>query len=217
MGHTLPLDTVSRLMTSLTAALDYAHNRQIVHRDVKPANIVLRAGDTPITPQMPLAPDVEPVLTDFGVARIATSTSATASGTILGTPAYMSPEQVRGEAVDRRSDIYALGIILYEVLAGKLPFNAETDTPASILYKHVHEPAPVVPDVSPSIQRVVEKSLAKERDARYSKLGSWLRILPLRLSQTRLRRLQHPPSPRSRQIRPLHGFRANLRASSVHR
>ena len=171
MGHTLPLDTVSRLMTSLTAALDYAHNRQIVHRDVKPANIVLRAGDTPVTPQMPLAPDVEPVLTDFGVARIATSTSATASGTILGTPAYMSPEQVRGEAVDRRSDIYALGIILYEVLAGKLPFNAETDTPASILYKHVHEPAPVVPDVSPSIQRVVEKSLAKDRDARYQQAG----------------------------------------------
>ena len=171
MGHTLPLDTVSRLMTSLTAALDYAHNRQIVHRDVKPANIVLRAGDTPVTPQMPLAPDVEPVLTDFGVARIATSTSATASGTILGTPAYMSPEQVRGEAVDRRSDIYALGIILYEVLAGKLPFNPETDTPASILYKHVHEPVPVVPDVSPSIQRVVEKSLAKDRDARYQESG----------------------------------------------
>jgi len=171
MGHTLPLDTVSRLMTSLTAALDYAHDRQIVHRDVKPANIVLRAGDTPITPQMPLAPDVEPVLTDFGVARIASSTSATASGTILGTPAYMSPEQVRGEAVDRRSDIYALGIILYEVLAGKLPFNPETDTPASILYKHVHEPVPVVPDVSPSIQRVVEKSLAKDRDARYQQAG----------------------------------------------
>ena len=171
MGHTLPLDTVSRMMTSLTAALDYAHNRQIVHRDVKPANIVLRAGDSPITPQMPLAPDVEPVLTDFGVARIASSTSATASGTILGTPAYMSPEQVRGEAVDRRSDIYALGIILYEVLAGKLPFNPETDTPASILYKHVHEPVPVVPDVSPSIQRVVEKSLAKDRDARYQEAG----------------------------------------------
>jgi len=171
MGHTLPLDTVSRLMTSLTAALDYAHNRQIVHRDVKPANIVLRVGETPITPQLPLAPDVEPVLTDFGVARIATSTSATASGTILGTPAYMSPEQVRGEAVDRRSDIYALGIILYEFLAGKLPFNPETDTPASILYKHVHEPVPVVPNVSPSIQRVVEKALAKDRDARYQQAG----------------------------------------------
>ena len=171
MGHTLPFDTVTRLMTSLTAALDYAHNRQIVHRDVKPANIILRAGETAIKPQMPLAPDVEPVLTDFGIARIATSTSATASGTILGTPAYMSPEQVRGEPVDRRSDIYALGIILYEVLAGKLPFNPETDTPASILYKHVNEPPPVVPNVSPPIQRIVEKALAKDKDARYQQAG----------------------------------------------
>ena len=171
MGHTLPLDTIGRLMTSLTSALDYAHDRQIVHRDVKPANIILRAGETPISHQMPLAPDVEPVLTDFGIARIATSTSATASGTILGTPAYMSPEQVRGEPVDRRSDIYALGIILYEVLAGKLPFNPETDTPASILYKHVNEPPPIVPNVSPPIQRVVEKALAKDKDARYQKAG----------------------------------------------
>ncbi|MEE9216018.1 MAG: serine/threonine-protein kinase [Anaerolineales bacterium] len=171
MGHTLPFDTVTRLMTSLTAALDYAHNRQIVHRDVKPANIILRAGETAIKSQMPLAPDVEPVLTDFGIARIATSTSATASGTILGTPAYMSPEQVRGEPVDRRSDIYALGIILYEVLAGKLPFNPETDTPASILYKHVNEPPPVVPNVSPPIQRIVEKALAKDKDARYQQAG----------------------------------------------
>lgn len=171
MGHTLPLDTVSRMVTSLTAALDYAHDRQIVHRDVKPANIILRAGGNPIKPQMPLAPDVEPVLTDFGVARIASSATRTASGTILGTPAYMSPEQVRGEAVDRRSDIYALGIILYEVLAGRLPFDPETDTPASILYKHVHEDPAGVPNVSPAIQRVVEKALAKDRDARYQQAG----------------------------------------------
>jgi serine/threonine-protein kinase len=171
VGHTLPLESVSRMMTSLTSALDYAHDQQIVHRDVKPANIILRAGETPIKAQMPLASDVEPVLTDFGVARIATSTTPTASGTILGTPAYMSPEQVRGEPVDRRSDIYALGIILYEILAGRLPFNPETDTPASILYKHVHEDPPVVPNVSPSIQRVVEKSLAKDKVARYQKAG----------------------------------------------
>ena len=169
-GHTLPLDTVSHLVTLLSGALDYAHERQIVHRDVKPANIILRAGTIKIQPQMPLAPDVEPILTDFGVARLATSTTPTASGTILGTPAYMSPEQVRGEAVDRRSDIYSLGIVLYEILAGKLPFSPE-DTPASILYKHVHEDPPIVPDVSPALQRVVEKSLAKDRDARYQQAG----------------------------------------------
>ncbi|MCH8337426.1 MAG: serine/threonine protein kinase [Chloroflexi bacterium] len=191
-GHTLPLDTVSHIMNYLTSALDYAHDRQIVHRDVKPANIILRSGDTPIRPEMPLAADVEPVLTDFGVARIATSSTPTISGTILGTPAYMSPEQVRGEAVDRRSDIYALGIILYEVLAGKLPFNPETDTPASILFKHVHEPPPIVPNVSPAIQRVVEKALAKDREARFQQAGELAADFKV---ATKSRTVASPPSP----------------------
>ena len=171
MGNSLPLDTIARLVGTVSSALDYAHNRGIVHRDVKPANIILRAGSTPINSHLPLGPDVEPVLTDFGVARIATSTTPTISGTILGTPAYMSPEQVRGEPVDRRSDIYSLGIILYEVLAGKLPFDPETDTPASILYKHVNEKPPQLADVSPAIQAVVHKALAKDREARYQRAG----------------------------------------------
>jgi serine/threonine-protein kinase len=171
MGHSLPLDTVVRLTGQVSSALDYAHRRGIVHRDVKPANIILRAGSTPINSQLPLGPDVEPVLTDFGVARIASSTTPTVSGTILGTPAYMSPEQVRGEAVDNRSDIYSLGIILYEVLAGRLPFDPETDTPASILYKHVHENPPQLPNISLAIQAVLKKSLAKDREQRYQQAG----------------------------------------------
>ncbi|HLF36714.1 MAG TPA: serine/threonine-protein kinase, partial [Anaerolineales bacterium] len=169
--HSLPLDTVVRLTGQVSSALDYAHRRGIVHRDVKPANIILRAGSTPINSQLPLGPDVEPVLTDFGVARIASSTTPTVSGTILGTPAYMSPEQVRGEAVDNRSDIYSLGIILYEVLAGRLPFDPETDTPASILYKHVHENPPQLPNISLAIQAVLKKSLAKDREQRYQQAG----------------------------------------------
>ncbi len=171
MGHSLPLDTIVRLTGQVSSALDYAHRRGIVHRDVKPANIILRAGSVPINSQLPLGPDVEPVLTDFGVARIASSTTPTVSGTILGTPAYMSPEQVRGEAVDNRSDIYSLGIILYEVLAGRLPFDPETDTPASILYKHVHENPPQLPDISLAIQAVLKKSLAKDREQRYQRAG----------------------------------------------
>lgn len=171
MGHSLPLDTIVRLTGQVSSALDYAHRRGIVHRDVKPANIILRAGSVPINSQLPLGPDVEPVLTDFGVARIASSTTPTVSGTILGTPAYMSPEQVRGEAVDNRSDIYSLGIILYEVLAGRLPFDPETDTPASILYKHVHENPPQLPDISIAIQAVLKKSLAKDREQRYQRAG----------------------------------------------
>jgi len=171
MGHSLPLDTIVRLTGEVSSALDYAHKRGIVHRDVKPANIILRAGSAPINPQLPLGPDVEPVLTDFGVARIASSTTPTVSGTILGTPAYMSPEQVRGEAVDNRSDIYSLGIILYEVLAGRLPFDPETDTPASILYKHVHENPPQLPNISLAIQAVLKKSLAKDKEQRYQRAG----------------------------------------------
>jgi serine/threonine-protein kinase len=172
LGHSLPLETIARLVTSIASALDYAHSRDIVHRDVKPANIVLRRGASPLRPESPLALDVEPVLTDFGVARIATSTTRTASGTVLGTPAYMSPEQVMGQVVDARSDIYALGVILYEMLAGKLPFNPDTDTPASILYKHVHEKPPQLADVSPATQAVVNKAMAKDRAARYQKAGS---------------------------------------------
>jgi len=171
MGHSLPLDTIVRLTGEVSSALDYAHKRGIVHRDVKPANIILRAGSAPINTQLPLGPDVEPVLTDFGVARIASSTTPTVSGTILGTPAYMSPEQVRGEAVDNRSDIYSLGIILYEVLAGRLPFDPETDTPASILYKHVHENPPQLPNISLAIQAVLKKSLAKDKEQRYQRAG----------------------------------------------
>ena len=172
LGTSLPLETISSLITSIASALDYAHARQIVHRDVKPANIVLRKGASPLRPELPLAPDVEPILTDFGVARIATSTTRTASGTVLGTPAYMSPEQVMGQVVDARSDIYSLGIILYEMLAGKLPFNPDTDTPASILYKHVHEKPPQLADVGPATQAVVHKAMAKDRAVRYQKAGT---------------------------------------------
>lgn len=177
MGTILPLDRVVHLIAGIASALDYAHARGIIHRDVKPANVVLRQGSIPIQPGLPLARDVEPVLTDFGVAHIATATTHTASGTILGTPAYMSPEQVRGEPIDARTDIYSLGVILYEMLSGAPPFDTETDTPASVLYKQVHEKPPPLADVPPNLQAIVDKALAKDRSMRFQHVDELARDL----------------------------------------
>jgi serine/threonine protein kinase len=170
-GHSLTLETVGRLLDRVASALDYAHSQGIVHRDVKPSNVILREGSVPLNPAIPLPADSEPVLTDFGIARISGATTQTLTGTILGTPAYMSPEQVRGEVVDARSDNYSLGIMLYEMLAGVLPFDPEVDTTASVLYKQANVPPPRLANTSPRIQAVVDRALRKEKDARFQKAG----------------------------------------------
>ncbi len=176
-GLRLPPETITFLISALAGALDYAHARGVVHRDIKPANVMLRRENGLIDPSQPLPLDVQPVLTDFGVARMADASVQTASGTIIGTPAYMSPEQVRGETVDARSDIYSLGIMLYEMLSGQLPFDG--DTQASILIKHIAEPVPQLTGASPELQAVVDQALAKtpvERFQRASDLATALEV-----------------------------------------
>jgi serine/threonine protein kinase len=169
-GKILPHETTGRLITAIAGALDYAHARGIVHRDVKPANILLRAESGPIDLNGALPDDVQPVLTDFGIARLANATIRTASGAIVGTPAYMSPEQVTGTTVDARSDIYSLGVVLYELLSSRLPFETgEEETVASALVKHITEAPQPLPEVPANIQAIVFRALAKDRDARYVK------------------------------------------------
>ena len=183
-GLSLPLATIVHLIAELAAALDYAHAKGIVHRDVKPANIILRAGATPVLPGLPLPPDVQPILTDFGIAHIAGAGSQTASGDVLGTPAYMSPEQARGGLVDARSDVYSLGVVLYEMLAGKPPFTADRETPIAVMFKHVNEPVPPIPNTEPAIQQVALRALAKEPSERFQSTSDLARALAAAVTPT---------------------------------
>jgi len=155
-GEKISTQEVIQLMDQLCSALDYAHNNGIVHRDIKPANILMDK-------------EGKPFIVDFGVARIETST-LTEAGTTIGTPSYMSPEQVMGKKVDRRSDIFSLGSILYELLTGRRAFLAQSIT--TVIYKIINEEPPALSEVKKglpgSFEQVISKALAKDPDDRYS-------------------------------------------------
>jgi tRNA A-37 threonylcarbamoyl transferase component Bud32 len=155
---------VARLLSIMAAALDYAHEQGVIHRDIKPGNIILHNKTGLFSSDLPLSSLTEPAITDFGLVRIHTATQ-TSAGKRSGTPAYMSPEQAHGLTVDHRSDIYSLGIVLYELIAGHVPFDAETIW--AIIYKHINEPPPPIPGIPPPVQKVIDRVLAKDPDARY--------------------------------------------------
>ncbi len=159
------------VLAGVGAALDYAHGQGFIHRDVKPANILI-------------APDGRAVLTDFGIVKALSGSGVTAAltqnGSIFGTPHYMSPEQVREENVDHRADLYALGIVSYEMLSGQVPFDGATTH--SILYAQANTPPPPLrqvagPAVSPPLEAVVHKMLAKQPRDRYDSAGAFARDL----------------------------------------
>ncbi len=165
-GEQMPIGEMLRITLDILHGLAYAHSEGIVHRDIKPANILLtRRGQA--------------VLTDFGIAQIVGGTQYTVSGALMGTLAYMAPEQGLEGKASIHSDIYSLGIVLYELLAGRPPFDA--DTPLAILMKHVNDPLPLPRTIYPGIpepfERVVLKALAKNPDDRYQTAEKMIQAL----------------------------------------
>jgi serine/threonine-protein kinase len=154
----IPVAEAARILQRLAPALDEAHKRQIIHRDLKPGNILFDQNN-------------EPYLSDFGIAKLAGGQSNVTGSAIVGTPAYMSPEQAQGEGVDGRSDIYGLGVIFFEMLTGRQPY--EGDTPMSVVVKHITAPTPHILDVRPDLpadlEPVIERAMAKNRDERFAK------------------------------------------------
>ena len=165
-GAWMEIEEAARVTAAVADALDYAHRRGMVHRDVKPANIMFNS-------------EGQVILTDFGIARMVNLSGVTASGAVVGTPAYISPEQGLGRAGDERSDIYSLGVVFYQLLTGVLPFEA--DTPMGVVLKHINDPLPaprsIRPDLPPHLEEILFRVLAKEPDHRYQTAAEFAREL----------------------------------------
>ncbi len=158
----LPLDRATDIFRQVGRGLAYAHSNGIIHRDLKPANILFSStGDA--------------YLTDFGLAKwIENSPVLTQSGKIIGTPVYMAPEQLRGDAIDQRADIYGMGIILYQMVTGELPFDSDTGDVVSIIYQHLEKiplrPSEINPELPPGIDAVIMRALNKDASLRYANI-----------------------------------------------
>lgn len=165
------LQDTARIIERVALALDHAHGNGIVHRDIKPDNILFDANNNPY-------------ISDFGVAKITEAAySGTQDGRVVGTPGYMSPEQAYSQPVDGRSDIYGLGVIIYQMLSGAQPYKFESNAPIASIIKQVNEPIPEIlkenPDLPPAVDEIIRKSMAKNREERYAAAIDLARALNL--------------------------------------
>ncbi|MDW8479005.1 MAG: serine/threonine-protein kinase [Xanthomonadales bacterium] len=160
----LSLAEAVSITVQLAQALQFAHDHGVIHRDLKPSNVMFRDPQTP-------------VLTDFGIARQrdVEALRLTQTGMLIGTPTYMSPEQINGHEVDGRSDLYSLGVMFYELLTGQPPFRG--DTPVSVLMAHLTQKPPPLPERFAAFQPVIDRCLAKQPDERYSSVREFVRAL----------------------------------------
>ncbi len=151
------VEDTARVIEKIALGLAYAHRKGIIHRDLKPDNILFDdIGD--------------PFISDFGVAKLTESTSSLTGSGVIGTPAYMSPEQAQGGEIDGRSDVYGLGVIVYQMLSGHQPYSA--DTPMGVVVKHITEPVPeilkILPELPPEVDEIIKTSMAKEKIKRFA-------------------------------------------------
>lgn len=180
-----PLDRVAEVVGQVCSALAYAHARGIIHRDIKPTNVLIDES-------------ANCLLTDFGIAKMVEATvQLTQAGTAIGTPAYMSPEQIEGEELDPRSDIYSLGIVLYEMVTGRPPYRAET--PPAIFLKHLNAALPMPREFNTklpeAVQRVVLKALAKDRQDRFKTADEMAEALQAAIAGAAVLEVEPPVAP----------------------
>jgi serine/threonine protein kinase len=193
MGKAYSYTEAAAILAPIAHALHHAHQHKVVHRDVKPANILINESG-------------QPMLSDFGIVKLTDteeSQGLTATGVVVGTPAYMAPEQIQGKQIDGRVDIYALGIVFFELITGRKPYIA--NTPIELTLKHLNDPIPrprmIVRDLPPEVEQIVMKSMAKKPEDRYQDMAHFATVLERLAAGQKgsLRLLERPPEKKEKE------------------